>query len=77
VTIPQDRRLSGDEHFVLAVSFDPKILRSEKDAVDVRRPETRTSMTAPVASGWSGRRVGLAPTGKCRLVTAHTQSGIS
>jgi hypothetical protein len=23
-----------------------------------------TSMTAPVASGWSGRRVGLAPTGK-------------
>ncbi|HWY83110.1 MAG TPA: hypothetical protein VNY10_14490 [Roseiarcus sp.] len=31
-----------------------------------------TSMTAPVASGWSGRRVGLAPTGKHRLVTAHT-----
>jgi len=23
-----------------------------------------TSMTAPVASGWSSRRVGLAPTGK-------------
>ncbi len=23
-----------------------------------------TSMTAPVASGWSDRRVGLAPTGK-------------
>ena len=34
-----------------------------------------TSMTAPVASGWSGRRVGLAPTGKRRLVTAHTQCG--
>ena len=31
-----------------------------------------TSMTAPVASGWSGCRVGLAPTGKRRLVTAHT-----
>src|SRR6516162_2200904 len=30
-----------------------------------------TSMPAPVASGWSGRRVGLAPTGKRRLVTAH------
>src|SRR5258705_13420977 len=30
------------------------------------------SMTAPVASGWSGCRVGLAPTGKRRLVTAHT-----
>src|ERR1700756_4164944 len=33
-----------------------------------------TSLTAPVASGWSGRRVGLAPTGKRRLSTAHTQS---
>ena len=31
-----------------------------------------TSMTAPVASGWSVRRVGLAPTGKHRLLTAHT-----
>jgi hypothetical protein len=34
-----------------------------------------TSMTAPVASGWSVRRVGLAPTGKRRLVTAHTYCG--
>src|SRR5579872_6104797 len=34
-----------------------------------------TSMTAPVASGWSGCRVGLAPTGKRRLFTAHTHSG--
>ena len=32
-----------------------------------------TSMTAPVASGWSVRRVGLAPTGKRRLSTAHTR----
>ena len=31
------------------------------------------SMTAPVASGWSGCRVSLALTGKRRLVTAHTQ----
>ena len=30
-----------------------------------------SSMTAPVASGWSTRRVGLAPTGKRRLSTAH------
>jgi hypothetical protein len=30
-----------------------------------------TSMTAPVASGWSGCRVGFAPTGKRRLITAH------
>jgi hypothetical protein len=34
-----------------------------------------TSMTAPVASGWSGCRVGLAPTGKRRLFTAHALSG--
>src|SRR6266853_1284008 len=32
-----------------------------------------TSIAAPAASGWSVRRVGLAPTGKRRLVTAHTQ----
>jgi energy-coupling factor transporter ATP-binding protein EcfA2 len=35
-----------------------------------------TSMTAPVASGWSGRRVGLAPTGKRRLVTAHVKRSL-
>ena len=34
-----------------------------------------TSIAAPVASGWSGCRVGLAPTGKRRLVTAHTHRG--
>src|SRR5213593_288201 len=33
-----------------------------------------TSMAAPVASGWSVCRVGLAPTGKRRLFTAHTRS---
>src|ERR1700687_1025888 len=33
------------------------------------------SMTAPIASGWSGCRVGFAPTGKRRLVTAHTHLG--
>jgi hypothetical protein len=36
-----------------------------------------TSMTAPIASGWSGCRVGLAPTGKRRLCTAHANSGRS
>jgi hypothetical protein len=36
-----------------------------------------TSMTAPIASGWSGCRVGLSPTGKRRLVTAHARSGHS
>src|SRR6266446_4640493 len=34
-----------------------------------------TSIAAPVASGWSGCRVGLAPTGKRRLSTAHTRCG--
>jgi hypothetical protein len=33
-------------------------------------------MTAPIASGWSGCQVGLAPTGKRRLCTAHTLSGL-
>jgi hypothetical protein len=33
-----------------------------------------TSMTAPIASGWSGCRVGFAPTGKRRLCTAHAMS---
>src|SRR5258706_15448932 len=33
-----------------------------------------TSMTAPVASGWSGCRVGFAPTGKRRLITAHARN---
>jgi hypothetical protein len=32
-------------------------------------------MTAPIASGWSDCRVGLAPTGKRRLCTAHASSG--
>jgi hypothetical protein len=32
-----------------------------------------TSIAAPAASGWSIRRVGFAPTGKRRLVTAHTR----
>jgi len=35
------------------------------------------SMTAPVASGGSDRRVGLSPTGKRRLCTAHANSGRS
>jgi len=34
-----------------------------------------TSMTAPVASGWSDCRVGFAPTGKRRLSTAHGHCG--
>jgi hypothetical protein len=33
-----------------------------------------TSTVAPVASGWSICRVGLSPTGKRRLFTAHPDS---
>jgi len=36
-----------------------------------------TFLAAPVASGWSDCQVGLAPTGKRRLVTAHTHCGHS
>src|SRR5437016_9519495 len=36
-----------------------------------------SSIAAPVASGWSRCRVGLAPTGKRRLCTAHARSGYS
>ena len=36
-----------------------------------------TSMTAPVASSWSGCRVGLALTGKRRLSTAHANIGLT
>src|SRR5205814_8428704 len=34
-----------------------------------------TAMTAPIASGWSVCRLGLAPTVKRLRVTAHTGSG--
>src|SRR5262245_40615240 len=34
-----------------------------------------SSIAAPVASGWSGCRVGFTPTGKRRLLTAHAISG--
>jgi hypothetical protein len=33
-----------------------------------------TSITAPVATGWSLGQVGLTPTGKRRLCTAHANS---
>jgi hypothetical protein len=31
-------------------------------------------MTDPITFGWSGRRVGLSPTEKRRLYTAHAKS---
>jgi len=34
------------------------------------------SLRASIASGWSGFRAGLSPTGKRRLPTAHTLNGL-
>src|ERR1700687_5749541 len=45
-----------------------------RDTLTVGFSHFVTSMTAPVASGWSGCRVGPAPTGKRRLSTAHAIS---
>src|SRR5437660_10410248 len=43
--------------------------------VDLRFSHFVTSMTAPIASGWSDCRVGFSPTGKRRLCTAHASNG--
>src|SRR5712664_2730060 len=45
-----------------------------RDTLTVGFSHFVTSMTAPVASGWSGCRVGLAPTGKRRLSPAHANT---
>ena len=49
----------------------------DRRGVVADRPESWFIAHRSVASGWSGRWVGLAPTGKRRLFTAHTQSGNS
>jgi hypothetical protein len=54
---------------VTACTLAPSPIR---DALSEGFSHFVTSMTAPVASGWSVCRVGLAPTGKRRLVTAQT-----
>ena len=54
---------------VTACTLAPSPIR---DALSEGFSHFVTSIAAPVASGWSGCRVGLAPTGKRRLVTAHT-----
>ena len=46
-------------------------------SLDARFRHFVTSMPAPVASGWSGCRLGLAPTGNRRLFTAHVGSASS
>jgi hypothetical protein len=66
---------SGETGPNSAMSF---ALANSKHSFGIGTLEVRdyiATMTAPVASGWSGCRVGLAPTGKRRLSTAHTQSG--
>ena len=57
---------------VTACTLAPSPIR---DALSEGFSHFVTSIAAPVASGWSGCRVGLAPTGKRRLVTAHTHGG--
>src|SRR5258708_32551662 len=57
---------------VTACTLAPSPIR---DALSEGFSHFVTSIAAPVASGWSGCRVGLAPTGKRRLVTAHTRCG--
>jgi hypothetical protein len=47
-----------------------------RDPLTVGFSHIVTSMTAPVASGWSGCRLGLATTGKRRLSTAHAKTGL-
>src|ERR1700688_427799 len=57
---------------VTACTLAPSPIR---DALSEGFSHFVTSIAAPVASGWSVCRVGLAPTGKRRLVTAHTPNG--
>ena len=57
--------------------LDHRLLSISPAAVPEGFSHFVTSMTAPVASGWSEGRVGLAPTGKAPPYTAHTQSGHS
>src|SRR6266478_3258120 len=59
---------------VTACTLAPSPIR---DALSEGFSHFVTSIAAPVASGWSVCRVGLAPTGKRRLSTAHAISGRS
>jgi len=64
-----NRYIKGFSYFTLAGS--PKVNRYIKGF-----SYFVTSITAPIASGWSDDcRVGLSPTGKRRLVTAHAHNG--
>src|SRR5882757_4782148 len=56
---------------VTACTLAPSPIR---DALSEGFSHFVTSIAAPVASGWSVCRVGLAPTGKRRLSTAHASS---
>ena len=61
-SFPQIRQLRSDNHAVAAVP-DPH--------PDCRWPHPDCRGT-PVASGWSGRRVGVAPTGKAPALSLRT-----
>src|SRR5258706_814694 len=53
-------------------TYDAALAPSDRAGPPIGQP---ASIAAPVASGWSVRRAGLAPTGKRSLATAHTRCG--
>ena len=81
-TLLPDRPVSPHPNLVTeaglkALEFQLQLAREAYETLIEGFSHFVTSMTAPIASGWSGCRVGLAPTGKRRLCTAHARSGHS
>ena len=75
------RRFSGECKVALIIPMCvpgrtvlPRAVTVYRDTLTEGFSHFVTSIAAPGASGWSGCRVGLAPTGEHRLVTAHTRS---
>jgi hypothetical protein len=72
-TAPKKQTFSAIDRLIFVCLY--RLLPGVRDALAIVKPETVVKcITAPIASGWSGCRVGLTPTGKRRLCTAHTPS---
>jgi hypothetical protein len=71
---PAHRRFRGLHGVHLRYGLHTRAVTVYRDTLTEGFSHFVISMTAPVASGWSGCRVGLTPTGKRRLSTAHTHS---
>jgi hypothetical protein len=73
-------KIAPDDAIALACSAFTRVAACTLALSPIRDTLTRgfshfvASITAPVASGWSGCRVGLAPTGK-RLLSRRTPVG--